>query len=241
MNPDSSGPLDETIPWVNHISEQTTLHWYSKGNVKSGAPNYDVVYHHVRRMGWVAEYWLSVVVVSSLPVCYPILVPDWRGRGYLENPSVEGGVLVHVRSLPKVTYWPGVGIRVVKCTRCKPEPGKGKCEGCPCAVEGDGRCSQLCSCELVCCPEEKRHALEEADIVLSDSSGEESGSDGSESESDGEDDVPGVWPGCEPMDIEGFEQEHVFEYEQVLEAEQDGQAGSTQGFMSNAGSHECRI
>eukprot|EP00903_Cladosiphon_okamuranus_P008673 g8312.t1 len=135
--------------------------------------------------------------------------------------------------------WPGVGIRVVKCTRCKPDPGKGKCEGCPCAVEGGGRCSQLCSCELVCCPEEKRHALEEADIVLSDSSGEESGSDGSES--DGEDDLPGVLPGCEPMDIEGFEQEHVFEYEQLLEAEQDGQARSTQGFMSNAGSHECRI
>ena len=246
MNPDPGGPLDETIPWVDHISEQTTLHWYSKGNVKSGAPNYDVTELHVRRMTWVAEYWLSVaaIVASSSPARYPILVPNWRGRGYLENPSVKGGVLVHMRSLPKVTYWPGVGIRVVKCSRCKPQPGKGKCEGCPCAVEGDGRCSQLCNCELVCCPEEQRPALEEDEIVPSDSSsGEESdSSDASDGGSESEEDAPGGF--CEPMDIGGFEQEHVMEYEHLLEAEQGGQGergGSTLGIMPGPGINECRI
>lgn len=230
------------------LSEQTTLHWYSKGNVKSGAPNYDVTELHVRRMTWVAEYWLSVAVVvaSRGPVRYPILVPEWRDRGYLENPSVEGGVLVHLRSLPKVTYWPGVGIRVVKCTRCKPQPGKGKCEGCPCAVEGGGRCSQLCKCELICRPEEHRHALEENEIVLSDSSsGEESDSDASVGDSEGEEDMRGTFSGLEPMDIGGFDPEHVMEYEQLLETEQGGQGGrwggSTQGFMSNPGFNERSV
>lgn len=104
-------------------------------------PAFDDIDLHVKRLGWVARYWLSTHLGRD---SYPIPNPERNGEGYIMDK--DGGALLCLRRLPMVR--PGQGIRVVSC-KGTPHEGTEKCASCVCAKQAIG-CSHLCQWHLVC-------------------------------------------------------------------------------------------
>lgn len=138
------GRPDDVEAWISVLHERTQHAHFAKAQWQDVVPEYDVLELHVKRVGWVVEYWLSTYRKRGQ---YPICVPEWNGAGYIRDE--DGVALMHLRRSPWVTLRPGEGIRVVSCN-CSPNKAKGKCSSCVCAKQVGGACSPLCKCSLVC-------------------------------------------------------------------------------------------
>lgn len=80
---------------------------FGAGNIKNAAPNYDATDLCVLWMSWLVKYWLSIAPngcqASDVSARYPFQIPKWDGMGYIENTEVEGGCMMFMRRVPKVT------------------------------------------------------------------------------------------------------------------------------------------
>lgn len=206
-----NGQVDDTKDWIKAIHERTSVKWYGEGEIRRAAPNYDVIELCVFRMSWLVEYWLAVVPVGrtfqEVSSGYPIEVPDWTNSGYLPNSSVEGGCMMLLRRVPKVTIWPG-GSETMKC-RCSSTAGKGQCRDCVCMVKGYKQCSELCGCKLACL----NHGTDGRDMMYTyegeaDSSTDEEGVDDGEA-------LPGIGGVGRVVGFGGFAEEDEAEYESL--------------------------